>query len=331
MGIIATVKSQEEIHMSKSLYDLAVIGGGPAGASASLYGSRAGLDVVCFESNVPSGQIAQTDLVDNYPGLPDVSGQDLSTALFNHALSAGITHIDESVDAVSRDDTGLFILDSPSGRVLSRSVICALGATPKRAGFKGEEAFAGRGVSYCATCDAMFFRGKTVYVVGGGKTACEEALFLARFASEVTMLVRKETFRAPRGITDRIAKVPNINVRFSTTLLEVRGERMIEEVVLYDNTPRETYSVSYRPGTCGVFVFVGFDPEIRLVSDMVERAEDGGVVTAEDMSTKTPGLYCAGDMRSKYLRQVVTAVSDGAIAATAASRYVEQLLTVSSH
>lgn len=311
--------------MSKSLYDLAVIGGGPAGASASLYGSRAGLSVICFEPNVPSGQISQTDLVDNYPGLPDVSGQDLSAALFNHALSAGITHIGEHVDRLSLDDQGLFILDATSGRFVSRSVVCALGATPKRAGFEGEDAFTGRGVSYCATCDAMFFRGKTVYVVGGGKTACEEALFLSRFASEVIMLVRKDAFRAPKGISDRIAKVPNITVRFLTTLLEVRGDRMIEEVVLRNNMSMETYSDSFKPGMCGVFVFVGFDPDARLVADMVECAEDGGVVTAEDMSTKTPGLYCAGDMRSKYLRQVVTAASDGAIAATAASRYVEQL------
>ena len=138
------------------------------------------------------------------------------------------------------------------------------------------------------------------------------------------MVVRKSAFRAPRGITERIAKVPNIKVRFSTTILEVRGQRMIEEVVLRDGAAQETYSDGYKPGMCGVFVFVGFDPDTRLVSRMAECAEDSGVVTAEDMSTAMPGLYCAGDMRSKYLRQVVTAVSDGAIAATAAARYAER-------
>lgn len=311
--------------MGTKIYDLAVIGGGPAGASASLYGARAGLSVVCFEPKVPSGQISQTDLVDNYPGLPDISGQELAESLFNHALSAGAEHIAESVDLIERNDEGLFELKYPSGSLSSLSLICALGATPRRAGFRGEKEFTGRGVSYCATCDAMFFRGKTVYVIGGGKTACEEALFLSRFAAEVIMVVRKGAFRAPRGITDRIAKVPNIKARFSTTILEVCGQRMIEEVVLRDSEAQEIYSDCYKPGMCGVFVFVGFDSDTQLVSRMVECAEDGGVVTAEDMSTATPGLYCAGDMRSKYLRQVVTAVSDGAIAATAASHYVERL------
>ncbi len=330
MGIIGAEEQplveRAVAEMATYHYDLAVIGGGPAGAAASLYGSRAGVSVVCFEPNVPAGQIAQTDLVDNYPGLPDVSGQELSETLFNHALSAGADHISEGVESIKVDDQGDFSLAYPSGHLSARSLVCALGATPKRAGFKGEQEFSGRGVSYCATCDAMFFRGKTVYVVGGGKTACEEALFLARFAREVIMLVRKSNFRAPRGIADRIDKVPNITVKFFTSIIEVRGKRMIEEIVLRDNDTQELHSFSYEPGTCGVFVFVGFDPATQLVSSMVEIADDGGVITAEDMSTSTPGLYCAGDMRSKYLRQVVTAVSDGAIAATAAERYVESRL-----
>lgn len=313
--------------MDVTSFDLIVVGGGPAGSSAALYGARAGLSVACIEPYIPCGQISQSDLVDNYPGLPDIAGSDLSTRLFDHAITAGVAHISQTVESIEKLLDGSFSIQLDEGSLHARSVICALGASPRKAGFSGEEAFTGRGVSYCATCDAMFFKGKTVYVVGGGKTACEEALFLSRFAREVIMLVRKDVFRAPNGITNHIAEVPNITVRFSTIIKELSGVRMPEKLVLQHVKTEELETIEYQPGAFGVFVFVGFDPQVDLVKDLVELDLTlGGVVTGEDMSTKTPGLFCAGDMRSKYLRQVVTAVSDGAIAATAATRYLDDFI-----
>ncbi len=313
--------------MEASSFDLVVVGGGPAGSSAALYGARAGLSVACVEPYIPCGQISQSDLVDNYPGLPDISGSELSARLFDHAISAGVTHVSQSIESIEKLSDGGFSIQLGKGSLHAQSVVCALGASPRKAGFTGEETFTGRGVSYCATCDAMFFKNKTVYVVGGGKTACEEALYLARFAREVIMLVRREAFRAPKGITNRIAEVPNITVRFSTIIKELSGARMPDKLVLQHVKTGELETIEYQLGAFGVFVFVGFDPQVNLLKDLVELdSNSGGVITDEDMSTKTPGLFCAGDMRSKYLRQVVTAVSDGAIAATAASRYLESLV-----
>ena len=297
--------------------DLAVIGGGPAGSSAALYGARAGLKTVIFEPGLPGGQIAQTDIVDNYPGLPDISGFELGSALYQHALDAGVEQVQHSVDALHRKPEGSFLLNIGSGEVGARAVVCALGAKARKAGFTGEDTFTGRGVSYCATCDGMFYRGKLVYVIGGGKAACDEALFLARIASRVIMLVRRDQFRAPKGIVNKIQATANI-----TLVDSLAGDALPTTIVLKNVLTQQPTEERHDPGSFGVFVFTGFDPVAGLVNEYVDIADDGGVITKEDMSTKTPGLFCAGDMRVKSLRQVVTAVSDGAIAATSAYNYL---------
>ena len=189
----------------------------------------------------------------------------------------------------------------------------------------GEDTFRGRGVSYCATCDGMFYRGKNVFVVGGGNSACEEGLYLSHIAKSVTMVVRRDEFRAPKGRVDSLLARDNVSVRYSTSIAEVSGEQLISAITFTDNKTGCSVTESFPQGSVGVFVFAGTDPIVELVAPLVDRAPDGGVLTDGGMATRTPGLYCAGDMRSKRLRQVVTAVSDGAIAATSAYSYVEGL------
>lgn len=314
---------EEVIMDSTTRYDAIVIGAGPAGSSAALYAARASLQVLVIEQGMPGGQIATSDMVDNYPGIPNVSGSELGQKMLDHAESAG-AHVEYTmVLSVQRDNDGVFTVETDTGTFTAPALIVATGATPRAVGFTGEDTFRGRGVSYCATCDGMFYRGKKVYVVGGGNSACEEGLYLSHIAQEVVMVVRRNEFRAPRGRVDKLLAQDNVTVKYETSIVEVAGERFIGSITFRDNATGETYVEEIPEGSAGIFVFAGNDPVLDLVRPFVEIAPDGGVVTDEDMATKTPGLFCAGDMRSKRLRQVVTAAADGAIAGTAAYAYVE--------
>lgn len=303
-------------------YDLAVIGDGPAGCAAALYGVRAGLSTVIIGSGNIGGQVSQTDFVDNYPGITDIAGFELGQRFYNHAVESGAAiQLGTALNILKQID-GSFDVQTDSSTVYAQAVICALGAHPKKAGFIGEESFYGRGVSYCATCDAVFYRNKLVYVVGGGNSAFEEAIFLSRFASKVVMIIRKNRPRASRSIQDKVASISNIEIRPDSVLMGLYGDTLPGKVEIKLMTTGATYCEEHTPGSFGVFVFVGSHPNTALVKELVHLENDGGVVTADDMSTMTPGLYCVGDMRSKYLKQVVTAVADGAVAATAASHYL---------
>ena len=307
-----------------NVLDCIIIGGGPAGYSAALYAVRASLDTLVIEQGMPGGQIATSDMVDNYPGIPDVTGAELGQKMQEHAEAAGTKSAYGMVTALERDGDGLFTIQTDMGTYRARSVIVATGATPRKGGFTGEEAFRGRGVSYCATCDGMFYRGKRVFVIGGGNSACEEALYLSNVASAVEMVVRRDAFRASRGMVHRILKKDNITVRYQTSITGVEGERFIEGITFRDNANGEEHTEEFEPGSVGVFVFVGNDPVTELVRPFVDLGPDGGVLTDESMATRTPGLFCAGDMRTKVLRQVITAAADGAIAGNAAYHYVEE-------
>lgn len=307
------------------IYDVAIIGGGPAGASAALYAARSSMSTAIIEQGMPGGQIATTDVIDNYPGIPDVSGSELGQKMLDHAESAGAEVIYAMVTGLEKAEDGTFTIQTDGDAISALSVIVATGAAPRTAGFAGEDTFRGRGVSYCATCDGMFYRGKDVFVVGGGNSACEEGLYLSHIVKSVTMIVRRDEFRAPKGRVDSLLARDNVSVRYSTSIAEVSGEQLISDITFVDNKTGETFTETYPQGSIGVFVFAGTDPIVDLVAPMVDRASDGGVLTDDGMATRTPGLYCAGDMRSKRLRQVVTAVSDGAIAATSAYSYVEGL------
>ena len=307
------------------LYDVAIIGGGPAGASAALYAARSSMSTVVIEQGMPGGQIATTDIIDNYPGLPDISGSELGQKMLDHAESAGAEVAYAMVTGLEVAQDGAFAIETDGGAIRAASVIVATGAAPRTVGFTGEETYRGRGISYCATCDGMFYRGKDVFVVGGGNSACEEGLYLSRIAKTVTMVVRRDEFRAPRGRVDSLLAQDNVSVRYSTSIEEVTGGALISGITFVDTKTGEHHVETFPEGSVGVFVFAGTDPITELVLPYVDRAEDGGVLTDDGMATRTPGLFCAGDMRSKRLRQVVTAVSDGAIAATSAYSYVEAL------
>ncbi|EGX67613.1 NAD(P)/FAD-dependent oxidoreductase [Collinsella tanakaei] len=309
----------------QSTYDVAIIGGGPAGYTAGIYAARASLNTAVFEQGMPGGQIATSDTIDNYPAFPSISGAELGMKMQDHSEQAGAQTIYEMVNNVHIDETGEFDVETVSATYHARSLIVATGARPRLAGFKGENDYRGRGISYCATCDGMFYRGKDLFVVGGGNSAVEEAMFLAKIAKHVTMVVRKNHFRASRGMVSRLLEHDNVSVRFNTSITEVTGGTLLNRIEFIDTTNGESRVEELPEGSFGIFVFTGNDPVVDLVKDYVDLGSDGGVITDDSMMTKTPGLFCVGDMRTKQLRQVITAAADGAIAGTAAYRYLEQL------
>lgn len=312
-----------------TLWDVVIVGSGPAGLSAAIYATRAGLKPLVVTSGSAGGQIAATDVVDNYPGIENVGGLELGQRLWDHAEHLGAEFSFEQISGITfHDDSRIFELgydNELDASFWARSVIYAAGATPRKAGFAGEDDFRARGVSYCATCDGMFYRGKDVFVVGGGNTACEEALYLAKLASSVTLVVRKDHLRAMRNLQDAVLSSSNIKVRYLSSIARVEGDSLIERVVLSTvetDDKRVEETLTFKPGSVGVFVSVGQEPQSTLVSMLADLDERGYVKTAEDMSTRTPGLFCAGDVRVTPLRQAITAASDGAIAATGAARYL---------
>lgn len=309
----------------QSTYDVAIIGGGPAGYTAGIYAARASLNTAVFEQGMPGGQIATSDTIDNYPAFPSISGAELGMKMQDHSEQAGAQTIYEMVNNVHIDETGEFDVETVSATYHARSLIVATGARPRLAGFKGENDYRGRGISYCATCDGMFYRGKDLFVVGGGNSAVEEAFFLSKIAKNVTMVVRKNHFRASRGMVSRLLEHDNVSVRFNTSIKEVTGGTLLNRIEFIDTTNGESRVEELPEGSFGIFVFTGNDPVVDLVKDYVDLGSDGGVITDDSMMTKTPGLFCVGDMRTKQLRQVITAAADGAIAGTAAYRYLEQL------
>ena len=306
-----------------TIYDVVIIGGGPAGLAAAIYAQRAMLDNIVLEQEAVGGQVIITSDIDNYPGVAHTDGFTLINNMENQAKDLGAKIVIVNAEKVVRDElTGLFEVVTPEGSLTTRTVIACGGATPRHAGFTGEEAFTGHGVSYCATCDGMFYRGKMVYVIGGGNSAGEEALFLTRFADSVDVVVRKDHMRAQAMVLRELEENPKVTLRYLTSVVAVEGNMMLSKVTLRDNSTGEIYDETYDEGGCGVFVFVGRVPASHLLEGLVDVDEAGYVIADERMATKTPGLFVAGDIRKKPLRQIITAASDGAIAATSASAYL---------
>lgn len=304
-------------------HDLVIIGGGPAGLSAAIYAQRALLDTVTLEQEAVGGQVILTSEIDNYPGVPHADGFTLADSMRSQAEALGAKIVISNAERLAHDgQTGLFEVQTPEHTFVSKAVIVAGGATPRKAGFEGEERFGGRGVSYCATCDGMFYRGKEVFVIGGGNSACEEALFLTRFASHVTLIVRKDHLRAQASVGKEVERSEKISVRYLTSVVSVDGDKLLSRITFRDNETGEEVTETHEEGSFGVFVFVGRVPASELLGTLVELDANGYVVTDESMATRTPGLFAAGDLRQKPLRQIVTAASDGAIAATSVSAYL---------
>lgn len=301
--------------------DLVIIGGGPAGMSASIYAQRALLDAITLEQQAFGGQVLQTSEVDNYPGVPHTDGYSLMEAMRQQATDLGACMTTTNVESIERGEDGRFVVTTPQQAYDARSIILAAGAVPRLAGFEGEKEYVGRGVSYCATCDGMFFRGREVFVIGGGNSAVEEALFLTRFASHVTLVVRKDHLRAQRALAKELEDTGKASIRFLTSIVKVDGQTAITEITFRNNEDGTQTTETFEQGV-GVFVFVGRVPTSELVRDYVETTPAGYVITDAHMATSTPGIFAAGDVRDTPLRQIVTAASDGAVAATAAAAYL---------
>ena len=307
------------------IYDLIIIGGGPAGISAGIYAGRAKLKTLIIEKENMGGQIRTTHEMVNYPGILQTTGTDYMQTLRKQALAFNVDFKeDEVLDLDLEDDVK--IIKTKNEEIKGRSVIFATGASPKKLGFKGEKEFTGRGVAYCATCDGEFFQDLDVFVIGGGYAAAEEALFLTKFARKVRVVVRKSEFGCAKTIADKVKAHPKIEVLFNTELEEVGGEGVLQFAKFKNNQSGEVfeYKASEEDGTFGVFVFIGYKPQTELLKDKVKLNEQGYVITDENMETNVSGVYAAGDLRPKSLRQVVTAVSDGAIAATSAEKYISE-------
>ena len=310
----------------EKIYDLVIIGGGPAGLSAGIYAGRAKLNTLIIEKDELGGQVNKTYDVSNYPGARNSNGPKLMSDMRAQADDFNVNFLSAAVAGVSLNgDTKT--LQTDKGDIKGRAVIIATGASPRQLGFIGETEFTGRGVAYCSTCDGQFFEGLEVFVIGAGFAAAEEAIFLTKFASKVTVIAREPEFTCARSIADKVLSHPKIEVKFNTEIVEASGEDMVNYAKFINNQTGEIfeYHAKKEDGSFGVFVFVGYAPQSELFRGVLEMDPAGYILTNENMETNIPGVYVAGDLRPKALRQIVTAVSDGAIAATAAERYVIEL------
>ena len=301
------------------LYDLIILGGGAAGLGAAQYGARANLKTLVVEEMAHGGQALLIDRLENYPGLPEpVDGYSWSETMRAQAEEFGAAFASSTVTAV-RKEGDRFVVETGDGPLQAKAVIAATGAKHRHLGVKGEEEFAGRGVSYCATCDGPFFKGKRMVVVGGGDSACDEAMFLAKLADKVIMVHRKDRFRAQKAVAARVLSNPRIEVRFETVVEEIKGAKSVESVALRNLKSGEATT---EPASA-VFVFVGSIPQTGALPADVRKDDSGSILTDDRMETSVPGLFAAGDVRATPFRQVITAVSDGAVAAHCAAQYID--------
>ena len=302
------------------MYDLIIIGSGPAGLSAAVYGKRAGLNLLVLEKNPMSGgQVLNTYEVDNYLGMPGMNGFDMGMQFRQHADKLGVEFREAEVTEI-RDMGSKKIVQTDGEALETKSVILATGAVHAHLGVPGEEELAGMGVSYCATCDGAFFRGRTVAVVGGGDVALEDAIYLARTSEKVYLIHRRDELRGAMVLQEELKSLPNVEIVYSHVVEEVQGEDAVEGVLIKNLKTEET---SVLP-VAGVFVAVGIRPGTELVRELTACDEGGYVLAGEDCATQMPGLYAAGDVRKKPIRQIVTAVADGANAAMAAGIYCRE-------
>lgn len=308
-----------------TLYDVIIVGGGPAGLTAALYLARAQYRVLVVEKDRFGGKIAITEQVVNYPGIPLTSGSELAENMRSQAEAFGAEFLVAEVQALDLDGA-IKTVSTQRGKLYCFGVLLATGTYPKKVGFEGEQKFEGRGIAYCATCDGEFFTGKDVFVIGGGFTAAEESVFLAKFARRVTILIRGNDFSCAKTAADLAKKHDRITVLTNTSVEAVSGETAPTYIRYKNVQTGETTEFHAKEGeSFGVFVFAGNAPATALVKDIVELNEQGNVITERSLKTSREGLYAAGDVCVKPLRQITTAVGDGALAATELEKYVSSL------
>lgn len=300
------------------IYDIIIIGSGPAGLAAAIYGERAKLNTLVIEKDyISGGQVNDTYEIDNYPGLKGVSGFELANKFKEHADALGAHFVtEEIVEAELQGQVKL--VKTTSNTYEARSVIIATGARHKELGAKGENDYAGIGVSYCATCDGAFFKDKVVTVVGGGDVAVEDAIFLARGSRKVYLVHRREELRAAKQLCEKLFSLDNVEILWNSEVREISGQGKVQQLKIYNNKECSEYDLN----TDGLFVAVGIEPNSSVFAKELKLDDLGYIVAGENCETNIPGVFAAGDVRKKQLRQVVTAVADGANAVTSAEKYI---------
>lgn len=300
------------------MYDVTIIGRGPAGLAAAIYAKRAMLStLVVDKTSVSGGQILNTYEVDNYPGLPGVTGMELGEKFQEHAVKLEAEFARNTIQSI--EDRGDYkILHGKKGDIETRTVILAMGAANRRLGVPGEDELVGMGVSYCATCDGAFYKGKDVVVVGGGDVALEDAIYLARGCNKVYLVHRRDEFRGARVLEDQVRKTDNIELVLDSVVNRINGTAGVESVEVVNVKTNETCEIPVQ----GAFIAVGTIPQTKGIEGLPDMDERGYIIAGEDGATSIPGIYVAGDCRTKQLRQVVTAASDGANAVVSIERYL---------
>jgi len=301
----------------EKVLDLIIIGAGPAGIAAAMYASRAKLSFIILEKAFTGGQIVNTYEIENYPGIKATSGFELSNMFREHAETLEVEFLSEEVSEVITDGPIKKVVTN-DGIYEARTIILATGASWKKLGAKGEDKFSGMGVSYCATCDGAFYREKVTAVVGGGDVAVEDAIYLSRLCKKVYLIHRRDELRAVKVLQEHLFKIENIEIIWDSEVDEIIGDQMVEKIHVRNRLTDEDQMIE----VSGVFIAVGSDPNSGLVLDQVETDSKGWIKTNEDCATSVPGVFAAGDLRVKSLRQVITAASDGAISVYAVERYL---------
>lgn len=309
----------------QKIYDVIIIGGGPAGLAAASYAGRARMSALMIEKAKEGGQIVITSDIENYPGcIEGETGPSLIKRMSEQATRFGAEKIIDTIEEVELEGETKH-LKGQKGEYFAKSIIIATGAHPRPIGCPGERELTGKGVSYCATCDAAFFEDMDIYVVGGGDAAVEEAMYLTNFGRSVTIIHRREELRAAKSIQEKAFANPKLHFMWNTVVEELRGDGILDSMTVKNTKTGETTVIDApeEDGTFGVFVFIGFDPHSELFIDKLEM-QKGYIITDDNMHTNIPGVYAAGDVRVKSLRQVVTATADGAIAAMQAYKYINE-------
>ena len=299
------------------MYDIGIIGGGTAGMTAAIYGQRVGKRTVIIEGTNFGGQITSSTNVENYPGIASVSGSEFSMNLLDQAMKLGAETIVDQVSAVTKEE-GMFVLETSEKAYPCRSVILATGVTHRHLGIEKEEKLVGAGVSYCATCDGAFFRGRDVAVIGGGNTALQDAEFLSNYCRKVYLVHRRDEFRGEKSLVKRLEEKENVEFVLSATVKDILGESMVEGLILHNKKTEEDFQIE----VSGVFVAIGHIPQNDRFKALVELDEGGFIEAKEDCLTSCPGVFAAGDCRTKEVRQLTTAAADGAVAGLAACKYL---------
>lgn len=300
--------------------DVIIIGAGPAGLTAALYAARAGLSVLVFEKNIYGGQVAITNEVENYPAIERITGVDFSINLYNQVIKHNVEILLEEVTKVDFSNNVKKVF-TDVGEYKAKTVIIANGVTRRKLGCLGEEEFIGRGVSYCATCDGAFFKNKDVAVVGGGNTALEDALFLSNICKSVKLLIRSDMVKGEKFLFDTVKNKKNIQIYYNTNVTEIGGAaEVVSFVKVFDKISKEEKKID----VSGIFIAIGLIPRNAILANFINLDENGYILSDESCTTNAPGVFVAGDTRKKSLRQIVTAASDGAIAAKNVSEYLTQ-------